>query len=340
VTDQSGAYPELSDEPVRRLNVEDLGVEDSTGPVELSPGQTDAPAPAESDELLADDDPFYSTTLELLERYGGVIFEGPPGTSKTYYAARIAQKLAGGDSRRVRFVQFHPSYQYEDFVQGFVPDEGGFYLRPKHLLEMCELAEGRPGEWVVLVIDELSRGDPGRVFGEALTYVEKSKRGLSFSLASGNMCVIPENLAFLATMNPLDRGVDEVDAAFERRFAKIAMEPDEQLLASILAEAGMPAGLAERVRDFFRMVNSMAGLNPLAAIGHTFFVDMRDESDLRRLWEHQLRFLFRKAYRLDPDGYAEVERAWARLFRSAADDQRVDAPSGDGDPTKLERPAE
>jgi 5-methylcytosine-specific restriction protein B len=233
-------------------------------------------------------------------------------------------------------VQFHPSYQYEDFVQGFVPDEGGFYLRPKHLLEMCELARGRPDEWVVLVIDELSRGDPGRVFGEALTYVEKSKRGLSFSLASGTMCVIPENLAFLATMNPLDRGVDEVDAAFERRFAKIAMEPDDRRLASFLTEAGMAPALADRVREFFRTVNAKAGFNPMAAIGHTFFVDIHDESDLTRLWEYQLRFLLRKAYRLDPDGYDDAVRAWAKLFPLPADDQAVGAATGDADPTSVE----
>lgn len=302
---------------VRQLTAADLGL--------ANPADA-APAPAPDDERLddlgiGDDDPLLATTLDLLDTYDGIIFAGPPGTSKSWYASNIALKLTKGNPHLVRFVQFHPSYQYEDFVEGYVPTgTGGFELRPKHLLELAELAEDHPGEWVVLVIDELSRGDPGRIFGEALTYVEKSKRELKFHLSSGTELSLPTNLVFLATMNPLDRGVDEVDAAFERRFAKIAMEPDAALLEQFLVSAGMGSALRERVQTFFRAANSRSIDNPYAAVGHTFFLDVGDESGLRRLWEHQLRFLFAKAYQLEPEGLAEVRRAWDRIF--------VPAPTG------------
>src|ERR1700752_4416883 len=96
-----------------------------------------------------------------------------------------------------------------------------------------------PTNSYVLVIDELSRADVGRVFGEALTYVERTKRELPFNIANGDLIKVPSNFVILATMNPFDRGVDEVDAAFERRFAKISMDPDKALLDEILTDNGM-----------------------------------------------------------------------------------------------------
>ncbi len=300
----------LTESRVRQLTATELGL--------ISP--TEPPADERARDLgIADDDRLLTATSELLDYWGGVIFTGPPGTSKSWYASNIATKLTGGKPELVRFVQFHPSYQYEDFVEGYVPNaSGGFDLRPKHLLELCQVAEAHPGEWVVLVIDELSRGDPGRIFGEALTYVERTKRGFEFYLSSGTQLSIPANLVFLATMNPLDRGVDEVDAAFERRFAKIAMDPDSDRLQQFLIEAGMDDALRERVLAFFQAANARARSDPVSALGHTFFLGVGNEADLRRLWDYQLRFLFEKTYRLDPAGLGALQRSWDRIFERPA----------------------
>jgi 5-methylcytosine-specific restriction protein B len=290
---------------VRHLTAQALGL--------TAPPADGVPPPRPDIELLDDDDPILTTVRDLLTTFGGVIFTGPPGTSKSWYAARVGWSLVEGDESRIRFVQFHPSYQYEDFVEGYVPEDGSFWMKPKHLLEMCELASTTK-KTVVLVIDELSRGDPGRVFGEALTYLELSKRGLSFRLASGKECSIPKELVILATMNPLDRGVDEVDAALERRFAKIRMDPEPATLAQMLADAGMADELRERVLEFFAAVNAKVTTNPFTALGHTYFAGVSDEQRLRRVWEHQLRFHFEKAYRLDPDGLADVFGRWNRVL--------------------------
>ena len=298
----------LTAEPVRHLTAADLSIDGARAIAAHGSNRADDP-PLPPDH-------FYLQTVErLLRRFGGVIFTGPPGTSKTYYAGKIGSALAG-DLNRVRFVQFHPAYQYEDFMEGFVPkrDGDGFELKPKPFLQMCIDAAEDPDHRYVLVIDELSRGDPGRVFGEALTYVERSKRGLSVTLASGTECIVPDNLVILATMNPLDRGVDEVDAAFERRFAKIAMDPDEALLRLFLDRNEIPEPMRSRVIEFFLMVNGRAARTPQAAVGQAYFQDAVDRQSLKDVWEHQLRFIFEKAYRLEPPTYEQIKEKWAKIF--------------------------
>jgi 5-methylcytosine-specific restriction enzyme B len=271
------------------------------------------------DSLISDDDPRLLEVLRLLEDgYAGIIFTGPPGTSKTWYAEQIAAKLVDLDSTRTRFIQFHASYQYEDFVEGYVPkkDGSGFSLEPKHFLDVCDVARKANGKTCVLVIDELSRCDPSRVFGEVLTYIETSNRGKLFKLASGNETSIPSNLVVLATMNPLGRGVDEVDAALERRFAKIAMDPDPVKLREFLEENGMENSLSERVQAFFARL--LKNRNVQSRIGHAYFRTVRDEEGLRRLWDNQLRFHFEKAFRLSSEGFSEIEREWQRIFAPPA----------------------
>ncbi|NTW99559.1 MAG: AAA domain-containing protein [Geobacteraceae bacterium] len=269
----------------------------------------------------------------LNDGFAGIIFSGPPGTSKSYYAAQIAAHLAEFEPERVRFIQFHPSYQYEDFVEGFIPDGDGFTLAPKHLLEMCDVAKekGNEDKYCVLVVDELSRSDPGRVFGEALTYVEMTKREKPFYLSSGTETSIPRNLVFLATMNPFDRGVDEVDMAFERRFAKIDMDPDPVELDKILTVNGLNDSLKSRLLAFF--IQLQRENNPLCKVGHAYFIGVKDLASLERLWKYQLRSRIKRAFPLDETEFRRIETAWRRVVASSAPASPSPSPTEDGSTT-------
>ncbi|AJQ91711.1 5-methylcytosine-specific restriction enzyme B [Propionibacterium freudenreichii subsp. freudenreichii] len=266
--------------------------------------------------LLEADDPQIVEITRLVARFGGVILTGPPGTGKSWLAGRAADVLTSGDTTRRADIQFHASYQFEDFMEGYRPKKNGtgFELRPGVFLELVNKARADRKHPYVLVIDELSRADVGRVFGEALTYVERSKRDQEFTLPSGEKTSIPPNIDIIATMNPLDRGVDEVDAAFERRFAKINMPPRRDLLDAILQNNHFnDDAMRRRLLAWFWDINKLARQTPAAAIGHAYFSDVVDAETLRNVWEYQLQYHVDRAFKYDQQARDKIVNGWNQV---------------------------
>lgn len=275
-------------------------------------------------------DPDVAEVVDVLEEYWGAILSGPPGTSKSHRASAVARALADFDERRYTFTQFHQSYQFDDFIEGYRPREGsagGFERSNGVFVEFCERARENPEELYIFVIDELSRGDVGRIFGEALTYIERSRRNQLFTLPSGRTFSVPENLRIIATMNPLDRGVDEVDAAFERRFGKIATNPSAALLRARLTENGMDTALIDGVIGWFNGMNDQSPTTPAAAVGHTYLWGATDEQSLRRTWRYQLSHLVDRAFRLDPALHSRFLGEWEALFAPVETSAQAPAPT-------------
>lgn len=316
----------LSEEPVRRLSPEELGVNQPENAEDVENNTGSMILEQQIEALDSDDVILQKTKALMLDGFAGVILSGPPGTSKSWYAKRLALALAAQNSDRVRYVQFHPSYQYEDFIESYEPtDGGGFQPKPRTFLTLCDLAAQNSEELHVLVIDELSRCDAVRVFGEALTYLETSHRNVEFELASGRRVAVPPNLFIVATMNPWDRGVDDLDMALERRFAKIAMEPDADMLLQILSENGLDEVTSRRVVAFFRGLQSNS--NTFVRLGHAYFARVKSVDELRRLWDHQLRFHFEKAFRQSPGELATLTSRWENIFRENTEGSMQDIPS-------------
>lgn len=254
-----------------------------------------APEPDEPPqrELMSPDDPILAIVRSAIAKGSSHSFllAGPPGTGKTKYAHDIADFLADGEEERVLFLQFHPAFGYDDFVEGFRPAQTGaagdqvrgvtYTLEPRHFLKFSAKAALAPEKLHILVIDELNRGDVARIFGELLTYLELDYRDKEFTLAiSGDATSLPQNLIVLATANPFDRSVTDLDDALLRRFIVIMMEPDRAFLESYLQGQGVEARVLSRTLRLFDILKDAFP----AGFGHTNFLKVRTIEDLAEVW--------------------------------------------------------
>lgn len=167
-----------------------------------------------------------------LERKKCVILQGPPGTGKTTLALQIGKNFVG-TTGKISSVQFHAGFSYDDFIQGWRPNEKGFSLCQGHFLDICEEAADNPNRRYLLIIDEINRGNVSAIFGEFFSLIEATKRGPEFGLhlaysqpdVEREEFYVPPNLFIIGTMNTADRSLAIVDYALRRRFSFIDLVP-------------------------------------------------------------------------------------------------------------------
>ena len=252
--------------------------------------------PIDSLQQLAEDlliDPNYLTEVtRLLHKKRQLIFYGPPGTGKTFIALQLAQYLTGSNDR-IEKVQFHPSYAYEDFVEGYRPSTSSagqavFTLMDGPLKRIAEKARNNPTETHVLAIDEVNRGNLAKVFGELYFLLEYRNDGISL-LYSRQAFTLPKNLLIIATMNTADRSIALLDAALRRRFYFVPFFPDETPIAGLLRrwlQKNKPD--LEWIANVIDLANRQLGDRHIA-IGPSYFMDADlDEEWIRLIWNHSI----------------------------------------------------
>lgn len=243
--------------------------------------------------------------IDLLEYKNNIILQGPPGVGKTFIGKRLAYLHSGfKDPSKVKMVQFHQSYSYEDFVRGFRPNEnGGFELKDGIFYELCKEATKEPNKNFYLIIDEINRGNLSKIFGELLMLIEKDKRGIEYGITMTyskemeSKFYVPKNLYIIGTMNTADRSLSLVDYALRRRFSFIDMEPafNNPSFKEFLISRGISEELTLKIIDSMNSINNEIEDDDIELgkgykIGHSYFCNIDTTVDEQKWYERIIKF--------------------------------------------------
>lgn len=289
-----------------------------------------------------------TNALNKLRFTKNLILTGAPGTGKTYIARRVAQEIISTNNKNgdvnhyIHMVAFHPSYAYEDFIEGMRPviDATGnlnYKIRPGVLRQICQLASNDPNHAYVLIIDEINRANLSKVFGELITLIEDDKRvgednALTLTLPySGDKFGVPANLYIIGTMNTADRSIALMDMAMRRRFAFVEVAPRPELLGKIGDSEGTTLDLAQTLRILNKRIR--AAIGHAYEIGHSYLIGLpriapENQIDaLEFVWNNQILPLLEEYYYSRPDTLKSVLREF--VFEDEASDERLGFADGE-----------
>ena len=284
--------------------------------------------------------PFLEEIEWLLNDKGQVIFQGPPGTGKTFVSQELAACLATPHGR-VTLVQLHPSYAYEDFVEGYRPalndGQPTFELKSGPLRQAAETARAEPHAKHFLVIDEINRGNVAKVFGELYYLLEYREREVCLQY-SGTPFSLPKNLYIIGTMNTADRSIALVDLALRRRFHFQEFHPDDPPIKDLLRHWLTKQGATDMawVADVVDLANEQLRDDRHAAIGPSHFMKPNlSETDVERIWRHSVlpyieERLFGSADRMSAFELQTLRRKAAHGPATEAGEEHADEPANDG----------
>lgn len=246
------------------------------------------------------------------------ILYGPPGTGKTYKTIEVAVHIIEPEYKdklrkdcekkyqelynngQIKFITFHQSYTYEDFVEGlrYEKDSDKPVPKPGIFKDLVDIASKKENEKLkyVLIIDEINRGKISKVFGELITCIENDKRkGMLNEIEvelpySKTKFKIPSNVYILGTMNSIDRSIALIDYALRRRFRFIKIYPDPEIIRDELINKDLDPLFVGDLVKIFQVLNQRveALLDKDHTIGHSFFLEINKEQDLYKVWYNQI----------------------------------------------------
>lgn len=227
----------------------------------------------------------YNKLRKLLKRKKNVILQGAPGVGKTYSAKRLAYSIMGQeDDDRIKMVQFHQNYSYEDFIMGYRPDGDSFTLVTGVFYDFCKKAARDQGREYFFIIDEINRGNLSKIFGELLMLIEADHRKDKVQLAyQQEQFSVPENLYIIGMMNTADRSLALIDYALRRRFSFFTMKPDYQIKSfqNYQKQVNNPHfdALIRTVEDLNSAITDDSALGSGFCIGYSYFCDSIEKID-------------------------------------------------------------
>ena len=231
----------------------------------------------------------YNDISDLLSRKKNIILQGAPGVGKTFVAKKLAYSLIGEKNpNRIESIQFHQSYSYEDFIEGYKPKENGFDLEKGVFYNFCKKAENDPENDYYLIIDEINRGNLSKIFGEILMLIEEDKRGEQLTLAySKNKFSIPKNLYIIGMMNTADRSLALMDYALRRRFSFVDVLPafENDNFKEYQKNINNPSfdKVINKIKELNNEIRNDISLGDGFMIGHSYFCNLIEnyEDNLR-----------------------------------------------------------
>lgn len=236
-------------------------------------------------------------SLKFINSGKSIVLYGPPGTGKTKLAYDIVSKLKeDGKLGRFQSVQFHHKFTYEDFIEGYAPNDSGGFDKKDGVFKTFISTPSEDDKFDIFLIDEINRADLTTTFGELLFLMEDRDTRFVTTSHFGDELKLPINTIIIGTMNTADKSIANLDFALRRRFTFISLYPDYEAISWLLNERGVEGFDIDEYVTAIKIINGRIAGNRLMGkhmeLGNALWVPSGNSSvdieDIKDIFIHSV----------------------------------------------------